>query len=91
MNIRISLLFLMLMGARILLAQDAPAETAAGFYNDGLAKLKAKEYSAAYDQLMKAIEIADPEKDAKVISLAKANGSISCYYVGQSLLKEQKF
>ena len=93
MNRRLSLLFFMLMGASLLLAQDAPAETAAGLYNDGLASLKAKEYSTALDKLMKSIEIADPENenDAKVIPLAKANGSIACYYLGQSLLKEKNY
>jgi tetratricopeptide (TPR) repeat protein len=84
---------MMLMGASLLFAQDAPTETAAGLYNEGLASLKNKEYSTAYDKIMKSIEIADPENenDAKVLPLAKANGSIACYYLGQSLLKETKF
>ncbi|MDH3651167.1 MAG: tetratricopeptide repeat protein [Saprospiraceae bacterium] len=88
---RISMLLILLSSTTFLIAQDATAETAASLYNDGLANLKAKEYSAAYEKLMKAIEVANPEEDAKVLSLAKANGSISCYYLGNALLKEKNY
>ncbi len=91
MMTRISILFLLLLSTTYLIAQEAPAETAAGLYNDGLAHLKAKEYSAAYEKLMKSIEIANPDEDAQVLGLAKANGSIACYYLGNALLKEKKY
>ncbi len=85
-----TLLFL-LMGFCLANAQEAATETAAGLYNDGLAKLKAKEYPAAVELMTKAIEIADPTEDAKVVRLAKGNGAIGAYYVGSGLLKQEKF
>ena len=51
--------------------------SAASLYNQGLEKAKAKEYVAALELLEKAIAKADPENetDAKVIRLAKRNGT----------------
>ena len=85
-------LLLLLLATSITLAQDAEA-TAAGTYNDGLEALKAKEYNTAFEKLMMAIELANPddENDAKVIRLAKGNGAIAAYYSGNDLLKEEKF
>ncbi|MBK7869369.1 MAG: tetratricopeptide repeat protein [Saprospiraceae bacterium] len=72
-------------------AQDAPS--AASLYNDGLEKLKAKQYGAALPLLEKAIAAADStsETDAKVIKLAQQNGAIATYYVGNDLRKVNKF
>ena len=84
-------LLLFIVGLSMALAQDAATETAAGLYNDALAKLKAKEWSEAVDLISKSIEIADPAEDAKVLGLAKKNGSIGSYYKGNDLLKEEKF
>jgi hypothetical protein len=58
-------------------------------YNDGLTKLKAKEFEAALPLLVDAIAAADTtsETDVKVIGLAKRNGSIAAYYVGTSQRK----
>ncbi len=64
-------------------AQDEEA-SAASLYNQGLEKAKAKEYVAALDLLEKAIAKADPENetDAKVIRLAKRNGTRAAYGAG---------
>ncbi len=85
-------LLLLLLATSITLAQDAEA-TAAGTYNEGLAELKAKNYQVAFDKLMMAMELANPddENDAKVLRLAKGNGAIAAYYSGNALLKEEKF
>ncbi|HMP24233.1 MAG TPA: tetratricopeptide repeat protein [Saprospiraceae bacterium] len=71
-----------------LLAQDS----AASLYNEGLAKLKVKDYDGALPLLQKAIEIGDPESedDAQVIRLASKNGAIAAYYVGNNLRKANK-
>ncbi len=80
-------LLLFMLGTSLAIAQDA--ETAAGVYNDGLALLKAKEYSQALDKMLKAIELADPEEDAKVLKLAKGNGAIAAYYAGNADMKNK--
>jgi len=67
--------------------------TAASLYNEGLEKLKAKDYGAALPLFEQAIEAADPESetDTKVVQLAKRNGSIAAYYVGNDLRKNEDF
>jgi tetratricopeptide (TPR) repeat protein len=67
--------------------------TAASSYNDGLAKLKAKDYTAALPLMEKAIELADPESetDAKVVNLAKRNGAIAAYYAGSNQRKAEEY
>lgn len=72
-------------------AQDGA--TAASLYNDALAKLKAKDFDAALPLFEQAIETADPESetDSKVVKLAKRNGAIAAYYVGNDLRKSDKF
>ncbi len=85
-------LLLLMVGFGMVIAQDeAATESAASLYNDGLAKLKAKEYLEAYDLLMKSIEVADPTEDAQVLKLAKGNGAICAYYAGTTLIKEEKY
>ena len=87
----LQMLLVLLLAAGMVVAQDAATETAAGVYNDGLAALKGKNYADALEKMSKAIEIADPEADAKVVKLAKQNGAIAAYYTGNGLLKEKKF
>ena len=65
--------------------------SAANLYNQGLEQLKAKNYGEALPLLEKAIEVADPEADAKVVQLAKRNGAIAAYKVGSSMRKEKDF
>jgi tetratricopeptide (TPR) repeat protein len=69
-------------------AADA-APSAVSLYNEGLTKLKAKEYDAALPLLVDAIAAADTtsETDLKVIGLAKRNGAIAAYYLGTSQRK----
>ena len=66
-------------------------ESAASLYNDGLAKLKEKNYQEALTSLEKAIEVADPEADKKVVGLAKRNCAFACYYVGNGLRKSEDY
>ena len=87
----LQLLWVFLLSAGMLTAQDAATETAAGVYNDGLTALKAKEYSKAFDLMQKAMEIADPEADAQVLKLAKQNGSIAAYYAGNEEVKSKNY
>ncbi len=70
-------------------AQDEASATS--LYNSGLAKLKAKEYTEALGLLEQSMEKADPEKDEKVLKLAKRNSAFACYYIGNQLRKEKKF
>ncbi|NRA50608.1 MAG: hypothetical protein HRU12_15860 [Phaeodactylibacter sp.] len=71
-------------------AQEA---SAASLYNDGLAKLKAKEYDGALELMEQALAAADSssETDIKVMKLAKKNGAIASYYVGTKVRKEKDF
>jgi tetratricopeptide (TPR) repeat protein len=87
----LTVLLLMLGFATVSFAQEEA--TAASSYNDGLAKLKAKDYAAALPLMEKAIELADPESetDAKVIGYAKRNGAIAAYYVGGAHRKAKEY
>ena len=79
---------LLLLGCSIALhAQDDAS--AASLYNKGLEMIKAKNYTEALPLMEQAIEAADPEAeaDAKVIKLAKRNGAIAAYYVGNDQRK----
>jgi tetratricopeptide (TPR) repeat protein len=72
-------------------AEDQPA-SAVSLYNDGLTKLKDKDYTAALPLMVEAIAAADTtsETDQKVIGLAQRNGAIAAYYVGTDQRKEEK-
>lgn len=67
--------------------------SAAGLYNDGLEKLKAKEYPEALELMERALEEADSssETDLKVMKLARKNGAIAAYYVGTKARKADDF
>lgn len=68
-------------------------ESAASLYNKGLELIKSKNYTEALPLMEQAIEAADPEAeaDAKVIKLAKRNGAIAAYYVGNDQRKSDDF
>ncbi|MBK8504767.1 MAG: hypothetical protein IPL46_22685 [Saprospiraceae bacterium] len=87
----LQLLLVFLLTAGMLSAQETATETAAGVYNDGLTALKAKEYSKAFDLMLKSIDIADPEADAQVLKLAQQNGSIAAYYAGNDDVKDKNY
>lgn len=72
-------------------AEDQPA-SAVSLYNEGLTKLKAKEYEAALPMFVEAISVADSssETDVKVIGLAQRNGAIAAYYVGTAQRKAEQ-
>lgn len=57
-------------------AQEATL-TAAGAYNQGLAKLKESNYAGGLELMEQAIEIATEANDEKVLGLAKKNGSVA--------------
>ena len=79
--------------AHSLHAQEEQQASAASLYNEGLGKLKAKEYDAAYELMGQALEVADSssETDIKVMGLAKKNGAIAAYYVGSGARKADDY
>lgn len=72
-------------------AAEQPA-TAVSLYNEGLTKLKAKEYGDALPLMVEAIAAADTtsETDVKVIGLAQKNGAIAAYYLGTQQRKDDQ-
>ncbi|PHN01546.1 hypothetical protein [Flavilitoribacter nigricans] len=96
---RISLLFFLLaLSVTGYSQEEASSETAetapsaVSLYNEGLEKLKAKEFEAALPLLVDAIAAADTtsETDVKVIGLAQRNGAIAAYYVGTGQRKAEE-
>ncbi len=87
-NLFMALLLVLPLGQTAWAQEEA---TAASLYNDAVAKLKAKEYEAAFDLMGQALEVADPEADAQVIKLAKQNGAIAAYYLGTTQRKADDF
>lgn len=93
---RISILFFLLLLSTTGFSQEEAADegdpSAVSLYNDGLEKLKAKEYEAALPLMIDAIAAADTtsETDVKVIGLAKRNGAIAAYYVGTEQRKSEQ-
>lgn len=85
----LSVLFMFFFCFSIAYGQDDA--TAASLYNQGLEKLKAKEYNEALTLLEQSMEKADPEADKKVVDLAKKNAAFACYYIGNDLRKADKF
>lgn len=67
-----------------LMAHAQEEASAASLYNQGLEKAKAKQYVEALALMEQAIAAANPEdeKDAKVINLAKRNGTRAAYGAG---------
>lgn len=72
-------------------AQDQPSATS--LYNDGLELIKAKNYAEGLPLMVQAVETADStsENGMKVIKLAKRNGAIAAYYVGNDYRKEKNY
>lgn len=68
----------------ITFAQD---KTAAGLYNEGLAMLKEKNYEAGLPLLEEALVLAETDANEKVIRLAKKNGAVAAYNVGNAKRK----
>lgn len=87
----LSTLTLLLGLTTAMIAQEAAS--AVELYNEGLAKLKAKEYDAALDLMKQALEAVDPESetDVKVESVAKKNGPIAAFYSGNAARKAEDF
>jgi tetratricopeptide (TPR) repeat protein len=86
----LSTLTLLVAFSTTMIAQDA---SAASLYNDGLAKMKAKDFDAAlplFDQALAAVD-STSETDMKVKQLAGRNGAIAAYYVGNAARKAEDF
>ncbi len=67
------------------------AKTAAGLYNDGLALLKAKNYAEGLSAMEEALVLAQESSNDKVIDLAKKNGALAAYNLGNSKRKSKSF
>lgn len=78
--------FLLLFGN--VFSQD---KTAASVYNDGLAMLKEKNYEAGLPLMEEALSLAEAEENEQVIELAKKNGSVAAYNVGNTQRKAEAF
>lgn len=73
-------------------AQEATAEkTAASLYNEGLAALKAKNYAGGLASLEQALTKAEADGNEKVIGLAKKNGAMAAYNLGNSKRKAKAY
>lgn len=70
--------------------KDAEEKSAVALYNEGLAALKAKDYTLGLSSMEAALEKAAVDENEKVISLAKKNGAVAAYYVGNGFLKSEK-
>jgi len=90
-HICLPLLFLAF-SAVSLLGQEAAAEkTAAGLYNDGLALLKQKNYEQGLAILEQALVKATADENEKVIGLAKKNGAMAAYNLGNTKRKAKAY
>lgn len=65
----------------------AQEKTAAGLYNEGLALLKEKNYVDGLKVIEQALEKATADENEKVIGLAKKNGAMAAYNVGNGKMK----
>ena len=79
------MIMIMLMGATSVFAQDAP--TAAGTYNEGLGMLKAKDYENGLSKMEMALELAMTAENEQIIGLAKKNGAVAAYNLGNTKRK----
>jgi len=82
--------FIFLLLASFTTQSAAQEKTVAGLYNDGLAKLKAKDYEGGLALMEEALAKAGPD-DQKVIGLAKKNGAVAAYNVGNAKRKAKDY
>ncbi|HMQ07379.1 MAG TPA: hypothetical protein PKC30_08770 [Saprospiraceae bacterium] len=61
--------------------------SATSLYNEGLGALKEKNYEAGLDLMIKALAKAEEENQEKVLDLARKNGSVAAYNVGNDKRK----
>ncbi len=64
----------------------AQEKTVAGLYNEGLTLLKAKDYQGGLELMEQALAKAGPD-DEKVVGLAKKNGAVAAYNLGNAQRK----
>lgn len=88
---KFSTFILLLVFSFTLSAQEDPSPAA--IYNDALAKMKEKDYAAAFPLFEEAVAKADSTSDTgkKVISLASKNGTSCAYRLGTAERKAKNF
>jgi tetratricopeptide (TPR) repeat protein len=88
---KLSALILLLVFSFTLSAQEDPS--AASLYNDGLGKMKEKDYAGAFPLFEEAIANADTTSDMgkKVTDLASRNGTACAYRLGSMERKAKKY
>lgn len=88
---KLSTFILLLVFSFTLSAQEDPS--AAAIYNDALAKMKEKDYAAAFPLFEEAVAKADSTSDTgkKVISLASKNGTSCAYRLGTAERKAKNY
>jgi tetratricopeptide (TPR) repeat protein len=84
----VALFFALLLMIGTVAAQD---KTAASVYNQGLAMLKEKNFDAGLPLMEEAITLAETEENEKVTKLAKKNGSVAAYNVGNTKRKAKMY
>jgi tetratricopeptide (TPR) repeat protein len=72
-------------------AAIAQEKSAASIYNEGLAKLKEKDYEAGYPLIEEALKVAEAAGNEKVVSLAKRNGAKAAYNLGSAKRKAKAY
>jgi tetratricopeptide (TPR) repeat protein len=83
-----TLFFALLLMVGTIAAQD---KSAASVYNEGLAMLKAKNFEAGLPLMEEAVTLAEAEENEQVINLAKKNGSVAAYNVGNTKRKAKMY
>jgi len=86
---RLLVLFSFIFGGLLLV--NAQEKKAASKYNEGLAKLKEKDYATGFPLMEEALKFAEEEGNEKVVSLAKKNGAKAAYNLGSSKRKEKAY
>ena len=86
-GIKIRTTVMMLFMMAFAFAVSAQEKSAASLYNEGLAFLKEKNYEAGLPLMEQALAKAETDANEKVINLAKKNGSVAAYNVGNTKRK----
>lgn len=83
----VTALFIVLMSFTI----SGQEESTASIYNDGLALLKSKDYEKGLEMMQKAYSMAVEEGNEQIVGLAKKNGAIAAYNVGNGYRKSESY
>ncbi len=72
-------------------SQEATEKTASALYNEGLALLKAKDYAKGLPVLEEALSKAEADGNEQVAGLAKKNGAVAAYSLGNVKRKAKAY